>query len=268
MNACRVAVLAACAGSALPALARDLEMTKDRDSSITVYHTLMGARYGDPAYSGTLPAGHTLKIPGGNHWWTDFSIIQDPLAAGNHRTTTAVAAVVGQPGNYTMLDLASAVEALAPLSGGRIPIPDLRSSFFDVFVAVDLDNYAQSGGGLQPWTIGMILQFQNGVCMQNPAIHAGLQDFQFTPASGWNSPQPFNGQLDVFGSIVLTPKRCYANCDGSTTSPALNVQDFACFLNYYAAGSQEANCDGSTTPPTLNVLDFSCFLNAYAQGCT
>src|SRR5207244_2775297 len=25
-----------------------------------------------------------------------------------------------------------------------------------------------------------------------------------------------------------------------------------------------ANCDGSTTPPILNVLDFSCFLNKFA----
>ena len=60
---------------------------------------------------------------------------------------------------------------------------------------------------------------------------------------------------------------CYANCDGSTTSPALNVLDFACFLNAYASGSTYANCDGSTTPPVLNVLDFACYLNTYAAGC-
>ena len=29
---------------------------------------------------------------------------------------------------------------------------------------------------------------------------------------------------------------CYANCDNSTTPPVLNVQDFACFLNLFAAG--------------------------------
>ena len=27
------------------------------------------------------------------------------------------------------------------------------------------------------------------------------------------------------------------------------------------------NCDGSTTPPVLNVLDFACFLNRFAAGC-
>jgi hypothetical protein len=29
---------------------------------------------------------------------------------------------------------------------------------------------------------------------------------------------------------------CYANCDGSTTAPVLNVADFTCFLQKYAAG--------------------------------
>jgi len=70
-------------------------------------------------------------------------------------------------------------------------------------------------------------------------------------------------------SFVLKPiaPSCYANCDGSTAAPALNVQDFICFLNRYAAGDPNANCDGSTIAPILNVLDFGCFLNAYAAGC-
>jgi len=29
---------------------------------------------------------------------------------------------------------------------------------------------------------------------------------------------------------------CYANCDGSTSAPVLNVADFTCFLQKYAAG--------------------------------
>jgi hypothetical protein len=61
---------------------------------------------------------------------------------------------------------------------------------------------------------------------------------------------------------------CYANCDASTTAPVLNVLDFSCFLNHFAAGDTYANCDNSTTPPILNVLDFSCFLNRFAAGCS
>ncbi len=60
---------------------------------------------------------------------------------------------------------------------------------------------------------------------------------------------------------------CYANCDNSTSAPILNVNDFQCFLNRYAAGESYANCDGSTNNPVLNVNDFQCFLNTYAAGC-
>jgi hypothetical protein len=61
--------------------------------------------------------------------------------------------------------------------------------------------------------------------------------------------------------------QCYANCDGSSVAPVLNVSDFICFLNRYGAGDSYANCDGSTVPPVLNVSDFTCFLNRYAAGC-
>ena len=60
---------------------------------------------------------------------------------------------------------------------------------------------------------------------------------------------------------------CYANCDGSSTAPILNVNDFQCFLNKFASQDPTANCDNSSTPPILNVNDFQCFTNAYAAGC-
>jgi hypothetical protein len=63
------------------------------------------------------------------------------------------------------------------------------------------------------------------------------------------------------------PPSCYANCDGSTTVPVLNVADFTCFLNRFAAGESYANCDNSTSQPVLNVADFTCFLNSFAAGC-
>jgi hypothetical protein len=60
---------------------------------------------------------------------------------------------------------------------------------------------------------------------------------------------------------------CYANCDGSTATPILNVGDFTCFLQRFAAGESYANCDNSGVPPVLNVGDFTCFLQSYAFGC-
>ena len=68
--------------------------------------------------------------------------------------------------------------------------------------------------------------------------------------------------------VTPAPQVCYPNCDNSTTPPILNVLDFSCFLNKFAAGDPYANCDNSTTPPVLNVLDFSCFLNKFAAGCS
>jgi hypothetical protein len=67
--------------------------------------------------------------------------------------------------------------------------------------------------------------------------------------------------------VLSCASPCYPNCDQSTTAPVLNVQDFTCFLQQYAAGETYANCDSSTTPPVLNVQDFTCFLQRYAAGC-
>jgi hypothetical protein len=72
------------------------------------------------------------------------------------------------------------------------------------------------------------------------------------------------GRAMLLGGIV---PGCYANCDESITPPILNVSDFACFMNRFAAADPRANCDGSTTAPALNVSDFACFLNAFAAGC-
>jgi uncharacterized membrane protein len=60
---------------------------------------------------------------------------------------------------------------------------------------------------------------------------------------------------------------CYANCDSSTVPPILNVSDFVCFQQRFAAGDASANCDGSTTPPVLNLNDFVCFQERFAAGC-
>jgi hypothetical protein len=78
----------------------------------------------------------------------------------------------------------------------------------------------------------------------------------------------FTWDLGVDYLFVATRYGCYPNCDGSTDPHFLNVLDFLCFLNKFAAGDPYANCDYSTTPPALNVLDFACFLMSFAAGCS
>jgi hypothetical protein len=101
--------------------------------------------------------------------------------------------------------------------------------------------------------------------------------FRTDPASGINilvgNAQMGSGLL----AIIEEPGQgCYANCDQSTTTPILNVEDFTCFINEFAAATglphqqqltHYANCDQSTTAPVLNVEDFTCFINSFAAGC-
>jgi hypothetical protein len=87
-----------------------------------------------------------------------------------------------------------------------------------------------------------------------------LRGFAWAENLGWLN-------LDDAAAFVGVPGACYANCDGSTSLPLLNVNDFVCFSNRFAAGDPYANCDGSTSEPTLNVNDFVCFQTAFAAGC-
>ncbi|MBX3378075.1 MAG: hypothetical protein KF678_13850 [Phycisphaeraceae bacterium] len=86
-----------------------------------------------------------------------------------------------------------------------------------------------------------------------------LRGYAWSPNLGWINLN------DATRFIALT---CYANCDGSTGTPALTANDFQCFLNKYAAADPAANCDRSTGSPLLTANDFQCFLNTFAAGCT
>jgi len=66
---------------------------------------------------------------------------------------------------------------------------------------------------------------------------------------------------------VVTSPPCYANCDGSTVPPNLNINDFICFQTRFAAADPYANCDGSTVPPVLNISDYICFQQKFTAGC-
>ncbi|MEX2217218.1 MAG: family 16 glycosylhydrolase [Phycisphaerales bacterium] len=88
---------------------------------------------------------------------------------------------------------------------------------------------------------------------------------------GWSGVAPLGaGDLVMrVQDVTYLPWQCYADCD---SSGALNVADFSCFLQRFAAGCASpincyANCDGSGVAPFLNVADFACFLQRFAAGC-
>jgi murein tripeptide amidase MpaA len=89
-------------------------------------------------------------------------------------------------------------------------------------------------------------------------------DFVFPPTSITPTCEETYAGFLVLANY-LTP--CYANCDGSTGSPVLTVNDFICFQSRFASGDSYANCDGSTTTPALTVNDFICFQTQFASGC-
>jgi hypothetical protein len=79
-------------------------------------------------------------------------------------------------------------------------------------------------------------------------------------AFGVPYPARMHGQVLSLGAA----SSCYANCDGSTAAPQLTANDFACFLNRFAAAEPYADCDGVGG---LTANDFACFLTRYVQGC-
>ncbi len=120
---------------------------------------------------------------------------------------------------------------------------------------------------------GAVMDFANG--MINSSLSAPVNvSFLITDSATGSvlTAATKAGSYDVlwyqFTVGGQNPQPCYANCDASTNAPILNVNDFQCFLNRFAAGESYANCDSSTAEPVLNVNDFQCFLNAFAVGCT
>lgn len=71
------------------------------------------------------------------------------------------------------------------------------------------------------------------------------------------------GQAGPIAQWVGCPS-CYANCDVSTVPPVLNVSDFVCFVNKFAARDPYANC---TVDAVIDVQDFGCFMSKFAAGC-
>jgi 6-phosphogluconolactonase (cycloisomerase 2 family) len=165
------------------------------------------------------------------------------------------------------------------------PTPDGRYLFVGHGTSSQVRSFAiDSGGGLtdtgNAFTVG-IQGDLGGVAVLGPWVlftrkystggPTGLFSFTVQTDGSFTANGPVvssQGSLPQFIAPWDPPgAACYANCDGSTAAPVLNVLDFTCFLNKFAAGEPYANCDGSTVAPVLNVLDFTCFLNRFGEGC-
>jgi len=170
-------------------------------------------------------------------------------------------------------------------------IPGSPTGSFYTLAVVDDDGDgpglpALYAAGSVSGTVGAPPSFTRGIARWNgstwTALSSGLNVITYALA-GYDDdgPGPRTPSLFAAGRLSLagghsseriarwgcTLPACYANCDNSSAMPVLNIADFVCFMNKYAAGDPYANCDLSTTAPTLNVADYVCFMNAYGAGC-
>ncbi len=145
---------------------------------------------------------------------------------------------------------------------GGTELGDLGTWTPDALYRIIYDNNTPAG-----WAAGDILQADPG--QPGRSFWDPLENYGWALA-GITIPSPTNITYGPnFGSrnLSIPAPGCYANCDGSTGTPALTANDFQCFINKFAANDTYANCDGSTGIPALTANDFQCFINRYANGC-
>jgi len=145
---------------------------------------------------------------------------------------------------------------------------------FTVVATNTLDRYTQTGSTQNGAPLSATEVLSLAPDMVTHITAGNLLTFVFvdgaiSTAATYRGQEPFAPAVgpNLFITAVQNTVSCYANCDGSTSSPRLTANDFQCFLNEFAANHSYANCDGSTATPILTANDFQCFLNAYATGC-
>ncbi|MFG0286271.1 MAG: hypothetical protein ACF8R7_17805 [Phycisphaerales bacterium JB039] len=108
---------------------------------------------------------------------------------------------------------------------------------------------------------GEVYFIENGGTPELPGLFFGLT---YDVKAG-EIVDPFTGQVQVreeqFDVLIEPDAACYADCDASGD---LDVFDFLCFQNAFAAGEAYADCDASGD---LDIFDFLCFQNAMTTGC-
>jgi hypothetical protein len=218
-----------------------------------------------------------LDVPGNA---TAFRMSVDALPRTGTGTNVSMQLTLRSPNGTMRVVGGSAALWDQILHSGTRPSGGLAATSFDGFYAHDFGpiagtwqvNFASTAtsGSTLNWTNIRItpVELGNGACCLPAGCEVRATD-QCLLAGG-----SYMGNGTTCTACGVVP--CYANCDQSTVAPILNVEDFTCFINEFAAAqglpheqqiTAYANCDGSTTAPVLNVEDFTCFINEFASGC-
>ncbi len=85
---------------------------------------------------------------------------------------------------------------------------------------------------------------------------------------GGDDNQLFNDTWEWDGKTWKIARPCYADCDTTTGEGILDIFDFLCFGNRFAANDPYAcDCDLTTGLGVCDIFDFLCFGNAFNAGC-
>jgi hypothetical protein len=192
--------------------------------------------------------------------------------AGNNLYTldiaTGVTTLIGSMGTTPLF-----IDIAIDLNGNMFAHDIASDSLFSVNKATGATTLIGLTGLLANFAQGMDVDLATNTLYATLYTGGGVGNYvSFNTATGAATSlfvtTPWNAEMEMAVQFPApSGGGCYANCDNSTATPILNVADFTCFLQRYAAGESYANCDNSTTPPTLNVADFTCFLQRYAAGC-
>ncbi|MFN0131641.1 MAG: S8 family serine peptidase, partial [Phycisphaerales bacterium] len=197
------------------------------------------------------PGGTTCAGPRAAYYGQDATCTYNTGVANSGTLTSASIALPAVPpgGSITMTYCSALVtENLSPFDIATVSVNGTQ-----------VDQAAESAS----WETRTVNLTQFAGQNVTLAFRFDTVDEQFNTFRGWHVD---NIRITATGQ-TCNQTTCYANCDGSTAAPILNVNDFICFQNKFAAGDSYANCDGSTTAPILNVNDFVCFQNRFAAGC-
>jgi hypothetical protein len=190
-----------------PPSVRSLGWTLKKHANVrhdtTVWATVFGAKMSKIYEGRNIPPCHWIKISG--PWWsTDASCAQTfrNYRGSDRSTETSLAVVTGAPGSYTMPVLEEAL-AGPPFNGASSLYPDMVNSFFDIFVAIDIDDFVAGGGIVPP--PGAVLQVVDGevVNYPMPGVLIATQPFEFTTEYGWTSSALLTGPVEVIGEMEL-----------------------------------------------------------------
>ncbi len=141
---------------------------------------------------------------------------------------------------------------------GSVPITVAYNG--TTFTATITPNSPLPGGATYTLNVPATITSANGGAAIDGELGAAATPFP----TGDGTP---GGNASWTFSVQTQTPPCYANCDGSTTSPVLTASDFTCFLTAFRNGDSYANCDGSTDSPVLTASDFTCFLTQFRAGC-